>query len=101
MASKGHVRSDIVTFTGIRAWLPIIISILILSVGLVVGWSTTNFQVQQNMTDIDKIQVVADANMRTINEINIKRDQQYLEIQIMFTQIQKDIFYIRQQIDRP
>ena len=99
-ADNAEVPRNAVTITDIKGavqfWLPI----MLIVVSLVVGWVTMGNQIQMIKADQARLETVLSDHLKDMNIIRAARDNQYLEMQIMLAQIQRDIAYIRVQLDK-
>jgi hypothetical protein len=92
---KNGSKSDVVTWSGIKGWLPL----LLIVVSLVGGWVTMGYQIKETNIALANLTVEYRAHMVDVNAQKVERDSQYLKIQVTLAEIQKDLLYIRQEIE--
>lgn len=97
---------DVVTFTGIRTWVPIIISLLIVAFGLVGTWVGFDYRLQKIEAEVVRIDTKVSDHLQDVAAIKAERDEQYRLISVslagieaQLAQTQLDILYIRRQLD--
>ena len=90
---------DVVTVSGLKAWLPFFISIIVMVVSLAASYTQIDNRITTVKADQVRLETVLTDHLQDVDTIRAERDKQYLEMQIVLAQIQKDIAYIRTQID--
>lgn len=111
--ARDPTPKDAITWTSILRLWPIIL----LFATLVGGWVSMGLKIEANRTDIARLETTFQkendaltdafaAHLTDVAEVRTARDQQYLEmsvalagIQAQLVQNQKDLLYIRQQLD--
>lgn len=89
-------QGDVLTLSGIKAWLPIILIV----VSLVVGWVTMGFQISNTQRDLARLD--NDFRVHIADSVQQKYvyDTQYTAIQMQLAQIQTDLQYIKQRLNQ-
>jgi hypothetical protein len=109
MSEEKRVRTaqDVLTWSTVLKWIPM----LILFAGLLTQWVTMSLQIQQTRSDSarveqslqtadDKMQVLFDTHVRNNAVTDDVHATQYLAIQVKLAEIQKDLLYIRSELDK-
>jgi len=74
-----------VTWSGLRAWLPLLLSILAIAVSIGVT--------MQTITNMDSRLVKAEARLE-------RHDETFLTVQVQLAEIQRDVSYIRAELEK-
>jgi hypothetical protein len=98
-AENPESPKDAVTVSGIKSAVQFWVPLILIVVSLVVGWVTMGNQIQTVKADQARLETSFSDHLQDVDIIRAERDQQYLEMQITLAQIQKDIAYIRIQVD--
>lgn len=85
MAERTNGNGQAVTLSGIRQWLPLLLTIAALLVSLGIA--------QQRIQEIERVCDENRAQLRT-------HDATFLELQVRLAEMQKDLSYIRLTLDR-
>jgi hypothetical protein len=90
---------DAVTFSGIRAWLPFIISIIVLITSMIVGWEGFDYRLQAVKADETRLEITLAEHLRdeiANNKLTEERNSTNL---VVLAEIRKDIAFIRLQLE--
>jgi peptidoglycan hydrolase CwlO-like protein len=84
-------NGDTVKWSMLKNIWPFLVAFFI----IVSAWAVLTLQVAQLRTDFVKLAATYDEHLDYHVEMKATRDEQYLEIQVTLTEIQKDIAYLR------
>jgi peptidoglycan hydrolase CwlO-like protein len=87
---KGN-NGDVVKWSMLKNIWPFLVAFFI----IVSAWAVLTLQVAQLRTDFVKLAATYDEHLDYHATMKATRDEQYLQIQITLTSIQKDIAYLR------
>ena len=73
--------------------------IILIAVSLVSGWIAMGYQIKETNIALANLTKEYREHMTDVSIQKTERDKQYLAIQVLLAEIQKDILYIRKEIE--